>query len=619
MIFIFRNVRRATASAVAVIVAAASLTATAKAVALGTLVRTSIQDVTFTKDIAPIVFDACVSCHRPNGPGPFSLTTYDDVRRRATQIAQVTKSRFMPPWKVEPGVGHFVGQRQLSDREIDLIEKWARDGTPEGDPEVLPALPKFADGWLLGKPDLVVKPDAPFILPAQQTDAFRIFAIRVPVRQRTYVTGIEFHPGNARVVHHANIRIDRTDATRKLDAADPLPGYDGLMPRSAEYPEGHFLGWTPGQVAPLVSPDLAWPLEPGSDLVVQLHLQPSGAVEEVLPEIGFYFGDRPASKTPTILRIGSQGIDIPPGESKYVIRDSYELPVNVQLLAIQPHAHYRAREIRGVALFPDGSSRLVMHIRDWDFRWQHVYRLQAPILLPKGTRLSMEYTYDNSDGNPRNPERPPARVSWGQRSKDEMGDLWFQLLAATEGDRLQLAQDVTIKMTNEDIVGYETMLKVTPNDAELRDDVALLYLSRGMVNNAVRHFEVSATLKPESAAAHFNLGTALAQAGRFTRAVQSFRDALERRPDYAIAHANLGRVLLALGNAAEALTHLQQAEKLDPKNVPTLLGLADAYAARGAIDQAIEIIERAMKLPLSEPLAKEVFAKRAAYLKQRKG
>ena len=575
------------------------------------------QEVTFTRDIAPIVFGACVSCHRSNGPGPFSLTTYDEVRRRATQIAQVTKSRFMPPWKVEPGVGHFVGQRQLTDREIDLIGTWATAGTPRGDPALLPPLPKFADGWLLGTPDLVVRPDAPYLLPAQHTDAFRIFAIRVPVKRRTYVTGIEFHPGNARVVHHANIRIDRTEATRMLDAADPQPGYDGLMPRSAGYPDGHFLGWTPGQVAPLVTPDLAWPLEPGSDLVVQLHMQPSGAVEPVLPEIGFYFSDRPPSRTPTILRIGSQGIDIPPGESNYVIRDSYELPVDVQLLAVQPHAHYRARAIRGLARFPDGTSRVVMDIRDWDFRWQHVYRHETPIALPKGTRLSMEYTYDNSADNPRNPELPPARVFWGQRSRDEMGDLWFQLLAASEDARLQLAQDVTIKMTNEDIVGYETMLKVTPNDTELRDDVALLYLSRGMTNNAVRHFEVSAALKPESAAAHFNLGTALAQGGRFARAVQSFRDALQRRPDYAIAHANLGRVLLAQGNVAEALTHLQQAEKLDPKNVPTLLGLADAYASRGDIAQAIEMLERAMKLPVSEQLAKEVLTKRGALLKQK--
>lgn len=524
----------------------------------------------------------------------------------------------MPPWKVEPGIGHFVGQRPLTDREISLIEQWAENGAPEGDPKQLPPLPAFADGWLLGTPDLVVKPDAPFMLPAQQTDAFRIFAINVPIKKRTYVTGIEFHPGNARVVHHANIRIDRTDATRKLDAADPLPGYDGLMPRSAEYPDGHFLGWTPGQVAPLVQPELAWTLEPGSDLVVQLHMQPSGAVEEVLPEIGFYFSDRAPERTPTILRIGSQGIDIPPGESNHVIRDSYELPVDVTLLAVQPHAHYRAREIRGVARLPDGGSRVVMHIKDWDFRWQHVYRFEAPIALPKGTRLTMEYTYDNSAGNPRNPQLPPARVFWGQRSKDEMGDLWFQLLANTEDDRLQLMSEVNRKMSTEDIIGYETMLKVTPNDAELRDDVALLYLSRGMVNNAVRHFAISAALKPDSAAAHFNLGTAQAQAGRFEAAVASFRKSLELRPDYALAHGNLGRVLLAQGNQAEAMTHLQEAVRLDPSNPRSLLGLAEALAARGDYEIAIDTLDRARKLPLTEDLAKEIFARRAAYLKLKK-
>jgi len=590
--------------------------ATAKAVALPTDGRQP-SALTFSKDIAPIVFDACVSCHRPNGPGPFALTTYDEVRRRATQIALVTRSRFMPPWKVEPGVSHFVGQRPLTDTEIALIGEWAKSGAPEGDAAATPPLPKHADGWLLGKPDLIVTPDRPFSLPALDTDTFRIFAIRIPITRRTYVTGIEFHPGNARVVHHANIRIDRTESTRRLDEADPLPGYDGLMPRTAEYPEGHFLGWTPGQVAPLVQPQLAWALEPGSDLVVQLHLQPSGAVEEVLPEIGLYFTDRAPAKTPTILRLGSQGIDIPPGEARYVIRDSYLLPVDVQLLATQPHAHYRAREIRGLATLPDGTTRLLMHIKDWDFRWQHVYREQSPIPLPKGTRLSMEYTYDNSSANVRNPERPPARVLWGQRSRDEMGDLWFQLLAANDNDRLRLQTEISAKMTGEDIVGYETMLKVTPNDAELHDDVAMLYLGMGFAGNAVRHFQASAAIRPESAAAQFNLGTALAQAGRFNEAIAAFTEALARRPDYALAHSNLGRVLLVTGDLGGALSHFEEAVRLEPNNPQSLLGWSEALAARGAYDRAIEIIERAMKLPLSELLAKEIFAKRAAYLKQK--
>ena len=572
---------------------------------------------TFTKDVAPIIFDACVSCHRAGGPGPFSLTTYDEVRRHATQIAEVTRTRFMPPWKVTPDVGHFVGQRLLTDREISVIHQWAMNNAPQGDPRDLPPLPKHTEGWLLGKPDMIVKPEAVFTLPAQQTDAFRIFAIRVPVSKRTFVTGIEFHPGNARVVHHANIRIDRTAATRKFDERDPLPGYDGLMPRSAEYPEGHFLGWTPGQIAPLVQPELAWTLDPGSDLVVQLHMQPSGAAEEVLPEIGFYFTAREPQRTPTILRLGSQGIDIPPGESNYVIRDSYVLPVDAQLLAIQPHAHYRAKEIRGTATLPDGTTKLVMHINDWDFRWQHVYREVTPIPLPKGTRLSMQYTYDNSASNIRNPEVPPARVFWGQRSRDEMGDLWFQLLASNESDRARMGAEINAKMTSEDIVGYETMLKVTPNDAELHDDVALLYLGMGFAANAIRHFQASASLKPESAAAHFNLGTALAQAGRFDDSIKSFREALARRPDYALAHGNLGRVLLVKGDVPGALAEFQEAVRLDPNNPQSLLGLAEVLAQRGEYDRAIEMLERAMKLPLSEGLAKEVFSKRADYIKRR--
>ena len=583
---------------------------------LFSLLASSSLAQTFARDVAPIVYDACVSCHRTGGPGPFPLTTYDEVRRRATQIAQVTRSRFMPPWKVEPGVSHFVGQRLLTDQEIDTIAQWVKSGAPQGE-TAAPKPPTFADGWLLGKPDLVVKPEAPFSLPALDTDAFRIFAIRIPIKQRAYVTGIEFHPGNARVVHHANIRIDRTNATRALDEADPLPGYDGLMPRSAEYPDGHFLGWTPGQVAPLVQPELAWALDPGSDLVVQLHLQPSGAVEEVLPEIGLYFTNREPRQTPTILRLGSQGIDIPPGESRYVIRDSYVLPVDVQLLAVQPHAHYRAREIRGTATLPDGSTRLVMHIRDWDFRWQHVYREQTPLPLPKGTRLSMEYTYDNSAANVRNPELPPARVFWGQRSRDEMGDLWFQLLASNESDRARMSAEINAKMTGEDIVGYETMLKVTPNDPELHDDVAMLYLGMGFAANAVRHFQASATLKPDSPAAQFNLGTALAQLGRFDESIRAFRLALTLRPDYGLAHGNLGRVLLVKGETNDALKHLEEAVRLEPINPQNLLGLAEAHAARGSYDRAIEMLERAMRLPLPEALAKELFAKRAEYLKRK--
>jgi Flp pilus assembly protein TadD len=258
-----------------------------------------------------------------------------------------------------------------------------------------------------------------------------------------------------------------------------------------------------------------------------------------------------------------------------------------------------------------------MHIKDWDFRWQHVYREVTPIPLPKGTRLSMEYTYDNSASNVRNPQLPPARVFWGQRSRDEMGDLWFQLLASNDADRVRLQSEVTAKMTGEDIVGYETMLKVDPNDAELHDDVALLYLGLGFAANAVRHFQASVALKPESAAAHFNLGTALAQAGRFNDSIVSFREALSRRPDYALAHGNLGRVLLVKGDVPEALKHFQEAVRLEPNNPQNLLGLAETLAQRGAFDLAIEMLDRALRLPLNEALGAEIRSKRELYVKQK--
>ena len=194
------------------------------------------QSPVFSRDVAPIVFEACTPCHRQGGPGPFSLASYQEVRQRATQIVQVTRSRFMPPWKVEPAIGHFEGQRPLTEAEIATVAAWAAGGTPEGNPGETPALPAFPDGWLLGTPDLIVTPSEPFVLQAEPTDSFRIFAIPIPVSKRTYVRGIEFHPGNARVVHHANIRVDRTPTSRTLDEHDPLPGYDGLMPRTASTP-----------------------------------------------------------------------------------------------------------------------------------------------------------------------------------------------------------------------------------------------------------------------------------------------------------------------------------------------------------------------------------------------
>ena len=352
-------------------------------------------------------------------------------------------------------------------------------GAPEGDPRDLRPARAWVEGWQLGKPDLVVTLKQPYTLQAEGTDAFRIFVLPIPVETARFVRGLEFRPGNPRVVHHANIRIDTTPASRRLDEADPGPGYDGLIARTATYPDGHFLGWTPGQVAPLLPPELAWRLEKNTDLVVELHMQPSGKAEQVAPSIGLYFGDAAPTRTPAMLRLGRQDIDIPAGDAKYTISDSYTLPVDVEVEAVQPHAHYRARDVRGVATLPDGSTKRLIDIADWDFRWQHVYRFVTPLRLPKGTTVSMRYTYDNSADNARNPQRPPIRARWGQRSAEEMGDLWLQVLPRDGDDLDRLSRDFRPKVAAEDVKGYEAEIEKHPDDAGLHDDVALLYTGVG--------------------------------------------------------------------------------------------------------------------------------------------
>ena len=243
----------------------------------------------------------------------------------------------MPPWRSEPGYGDFIDQKPLSDSEIETIARWAAAGAPEGKPSQLPAPPHWSADWHFGTPDVVVTLPEPFVLRADGPDVSRIFVFRVPTDRTRYVKGFEFRPGNTRVVHHANIRIDRTPASRELDDRDPLPGYEGVRLHSAVYPDGHFLGWTPGQVAPLLPKGLAWTLTPGTDLVIEMHLVPSGKVESVQPSIALYFTDDPPELTPEMLRLGRQSIDIPPGEKNYVETDSFVLPVDVEVLAVQPH------------------------------------------------------------------------------------------------------------------------------------------------------------------------------------------------------------------------------------------------------------------------------------------
>ena len=555
--------------------------------------------VTFTRDVAPILFANCATCHRPNGPAPFSLLSYDEARRRATQIAKVTADRVMPPWKPEPGLEPFVGERRLPDKDIASFKVWAETGATEGDPALLPPVPVFASNWQLGQPDLVIAMPE-YTLRADGLDVFRNFVVRVPFDGMRYVRGFEFRAGST-AIHHANIRIDPTPGSRRLEEADPEPGYEGLILHSADYPDGFFLGWTPGQFAPFLPRRMAWRLNGGSDFVVQLHMRPTGKPEHLQPRLGLFFTSEAPSSTPAMLRLGRQNIDIPAGVSDYRSIDSYTVPVDVQVQAIQPHSHYRASRVQAKATLPDGSTRWLIRVPHWDFGWQDVYRYAAPFWLPAGTRIDTEYVFDNSAANPRNPISPPARAVWGFRSSDEMADVWLQVLTKSDADRVRLSEDFRPKATAEDAVGYEMQIGANPAYSALHDDVAVLYLELGRPELAVAHFEASLKLHPDSAVAFYNLGTALEAAARFDDAAAQYERAIAADPRYAAAHLNLGNMRLRAGRIGDALAEYSKSVDLAPANAEAHSNLGHVLATTGRVQEGIEHLQHAIQLRPSLP------------------
>jgi tetratricopeptide (TPR) repeat protein len=557
--------------------------------------------VTFNHDIRPIIYARCAGCHHPDGPAPFSLVAYTDAVQRARQIAEVTRRRFMPPWRPEAGFGEFVGERRLTESEIGMFQRWVEAGSPEGDPVAVPR-PTWSVGWQVGEPDLVITLPEYTVPAAGETDLYRNFVIDVPGDGVRYVRGLEFRPGSPHV-HHANIFIDRTDTSRRLDAEDPLPGYTGLVPHSATFPDGHFLGWTPGQ-APPPSPDgLAWRLDAGSSLLVQLHLQASGKPERIRPSIGLFFARTAPTRTPAILRLGRQDLDIPAGARAYAMADQYSLPVDAEVHAVQLHAHHRAREVRAWAELPDGTRRWLIVVSQWDFKWQDQYRYAKPFWLPAGTLLRLEYVYDNSADNPRNPDSPPRRIVWGFRSSDEMGDLWIQFLTRSEPDREVLVRDADRKMTAESIVGLETQIAVRPEYVATRNDAALLYLRSGQPERAVTHFLTVRDLEPRSAPARFNLATALHAASQPEAAIREIGEAIRLDPDYIRAHNALAQWLLLRGQPAEAISHFRDVVRLEPEQAVAQYNLGAALLEHGQPGEAVPPLQRALALKRSFPEA----------------
>ena len=605
---------------------------------------------TWSHDIAPVLYSKCAACHHTGGAGPFSLTTYADARRWAPQIRSVTQSHFMPPWLPEPGYGNFADVRRLSDRDTELISAWVDKGMPEGDASRAPAPPQFDGGWVLGKPDLILKVARPYALAPSGTDAFRNFILPYPLAETHYIRAMQILPGTPQIVHHANITIDRTASLRRQNPTTWQDGVNGMelyVDAGNRFdPDSHFLFWKPDSPALIEPKDMPWRLDPGNDLILNMHLKPSGKQETLDAEVGLYFADKAADKVadkaptsqPMLISLERDDkLDIPPGDSNFVVEDELTLPIDVEALGVYPHAHYLGRDMKGWAILPSGEKKWLIWIRNWDIDRQSIYRYQAPLLLPKGTVLHMRYVYDNSAQNVHNPHSPPVRVKAGNRSEDEMAHLWLQVLPVhvkpgAPDPRLALEEawmrsrirktpndDVSLYNLGAALAGearfeeaaqtYRQILRLNPEDARTLTSLGVALDGEGNWRDAEEQFRAAISMRPPACDARFDLANLELRRQNPADAEKDFRELLTACAPDAEIHAGLAAALANEGRNEDATAEFNEALKLNPDHTASLLGLASIELDTNQPAAAIDHLKRAVSADASSADAHEQLAR----------
>jgi hypothetical protein len=524
-----------------------------------------LPQVTFNKEIAPIIYQNCSPCHHSGEAAPFDLIAYRQVAKRAREIVDVTGAGYMPPWPLKTGGGYpeVVGARRLSESDLELIRRWVSDGAIEGDAKDLPPPPQWTGEWQLGAPDLVLEMEKPYDLPAEGKDVYRNFVVPTPLTERRYVWAVELRTGS-RAVHHASIQVDRSHQSRLREAAEKVPGFPGLMTKSSVMPEGQFLAWLPGKKVAISLPGMPWILDPGTDLVLASHLRPTGRIEPIRLKLGLYFTNRPPERTAFRLLLNSQIIDIPPGATNYVVENSFTLPVDCDLLAAHPHCHFLGRQIECNAELPGGAYMPLLLLTNWDFNWQGDYFFKTPVKLPGGTALHMRITYDNSTNNASNPSVPPRRVRFGPQSTNEMAELCFLLLPEQPGDMRKLDDAYQRSALQTMALGAEDELREDPNDADARLQLGQIRLAQGRIEDAKSEVERAIQLSPGLAGAHYFAGLIARLQQRLPDARREFETSVRLDPSNAKTWGNLGFVQIGLGDTKGARQSLERSLEIDP-------------------------------------------------------
>lgn len=591
------------------------------------LVGDTSTAITWHGSIAQIVHRRCSTCHAIDPvTAPFPLISYHQVVKRAKQIQQVTGSGYMPPWLPHKSDYAFRNDRSLTPTEKQQLSEWLSSGTPLGianndqsESSISHQASSTSSSWQSGKPDLILKLDAPFQLRADGNELFWNFVLPFPATGKKYVEAVEVQPGNSAAVHHIVGLIDRTGSSRRLSESRGGEGYEGMEFGVAEIPTSPSILWSPGKAPTPAREGLSWAIDSQTDVVLQMHLFPTGKPERIAPQLGLYFAEHPPTRHAVSIMLEAADIDIPAGEADYAVHAEIKLPVEIELLSVYPHAHYLGKSVQCMATLPDGKKTTLLDIPNWDFNWQDEYQFQSKPLLPAGTTISMQWTYDNSAGNVRNPNSPPERVRLGNSSKDEMGSLMLHVLCKSADDQakldesrwLQKLQSMPRNTTANQNLGnlyesrgefekarkhYQTVVSVTPRDSIAHDNLACAYAALGDEKMAEHHFQRAIAFNPDNALARNNWGDFLMRTGRPDLAVRELQRSLEIWPEFPEARVNLGKVELQRGNVELAIRNFFTAIEQTPEYALAHFNLATVFMGQQRFAEAETTFRRALQI-----------------------
>ncbi len=382
--------------------------------------KVSGEKVTFTKHIAPILYQRCAECHRAGQIAPMSLLTYNEARPWARSMREKVLERTMPPWLADPKHGIFENDRRLSQPEIDAIVAWADGGAPQGDAKDLPAMPKFAAGWTLGQPDLIVKLQEEVEVAADGVIPYKYYTVPSGFTEDKWIQAAEIHPGNRAVVHHVIVSVAEPGAP---SAAEP-PAGDAAGEGRGRRGGIKLAGFAPGEQPKLWPKGTAKLVKAGSNFIFQVHYTPNGKAAKDRSYVGLYFAKDPVERKVLTATAMNARFVIPAGDGNHEVRSSWTAPEDVRIVDLMPHMHLRGKDFVYTAVYPDGRSEVILNVPKYDFNWQMLYRFKEPLLLPKGSRLDCVAHFDNSPNNKWNPDAS-KEVRWGPQTWEEMMIGWF--------------------------------------------------------------------------------------------------------------------------------------------------------------------------------------------------